>query len=141
MSYTVLATLLMVILTITGGIFLFIKLINRGETIEGLTILICAAIIAGALIIDVSKSDTFEEVAAIEDCQTQFDWLNKNVHYIMTFRFKEGDRVVHQIVFRIDGTAETEYRVSANTECGAIKKAVPIASAYFEAQKQVEEVE
>lgn len=76
-----------------------------------------------------------------EDCQTQLEWVNKHVQYYTSFRTKSGEYFSHDVLFRIDGTSATQYQVSANNECDAIKKVIPIANAYFEAQKQVEEEE
>lgn len=76
-----------------------------------------------------------------EDCQTQLEWVNKHIQHYTSFRTKSGEYVSHDFLFRIDGTSATQYQVSANNECDAIKKVIPIANAYFEAQKQVEEEE
>jgi hypothetical protein len=57
----------------------------------------------------------------------------------MVFKFKDGERYSYHSVIRIDGTAETEYRIDGRTECELYKKAIPIIKTYHEAQKQVEE--
>lgn len=144
-TFQLLLTTCIVFASLFCGANLFIMFLDRDRFILAfitvfITIIITVFVLKNMELL-VNSNNRVEPMSSVEDCGSQLEWLDKNVYYIMTFRFKEGERVDYQIVFRIDGTPTTEYRVSANTECNAIKKAVPIAIAYFEAQKQVEEEE
>lgn len=141
-AFYVVFACVVVVGVIFSGIHYFSKLILDDRVIEALAVAI-AAVIACVGVIQMLSNATKPtiEISSTDDCQTQLEWINKHIQYYMSFRTKNGDYVSHNIIIRIDGTAATEYQVSANTECNAIKKVTPIASAYFEAQKQVEEEE
>ena len=127
------------ILLFLGTVIVTIKLDRRGQFIESHTIAICGAILLACLASKIIEHKPTE--SDIDDCQSQATWVDQNVGYNMVFKFKDGERYSYQSVIRIDGTAETEYRVYGNSECELYKKAIPIIKTYHEAQKQVEEEE
>lgn len=127
------------VLLFLGTVFLALKLNRSRQFIESHTIAICGAILVAGLVLKIIEHKTTE--SDVDDCKSQASWVDRNVGYNTVFKFKDGERYSYQSVFRIDGTAETEYRVFGNSECELYKKAIPIIKTFHEAQKQAEEDE